>query len=339
MSFEDLVNKVDIKLVELIPDTNICIYLRDLYKEPSSIVKREAIWNELRDLLRNIENNDVLIDYSLGIEEACRSLSNFEINFDKLNDMKNSIKHLFEMNYFEMLEHSKLIKFDPPIKDQTFKSPSKLDSLESVSTFQGLLFVNYACLMKLFLLRNSNPSENNADLMIDYLRFVQSEVDLFSTSTTLFAHFYMSGNSSITNLLHKSKSKKIEDRIHTFWNAAIDLTFPALVSQQFIKNNTIPVFVTADERLRQIFDAMKIRVMINNGSEIALPPLVEVDLSKTNWSNTELDKINRYYDKIMFSRKLKFINGSFNEEKLINKLRALCLLLEKEIKNHFELQA
>ncbi|WP_106766281.1 hypothetical protein [Paenibacillus faecalis] len=119
-SFEDLKNKIDPKLIKLYLDTNICIYLSKFYKDPSSFVSvTDNISEELLSLLKNIVMNDLLVDFSLGLEEACREPSNFEINISKFHDMNNAIKSLFEMDYFEMLQYSKLIKFEPFIKHET----------------------------------------------------------------------------------------------------------------------------------------------------------------------------------------------------------------------------
>lgn len=104
-SFEDLNNKIVPKLIKLYLDTNICIYLTEFYKDPSSFVSvTDNISEELLSLLKNIVMNDLLVDFSLGLEEACREPSNFEINISKFHDMNNVIKSLFEMDYFEMLQ-------------------------------------------------------------------------------------------------------------------------------------------------------------------------------------------------------------------------------------------
>ncbi|WFA09201.1 hypothetical protein [Tissierella sp. Yu-01] len=329
-SFEELIEKIDGKLIELYLDTNICIYLRDYYKEPSSIVKRDEVWAELRTLLKHIKTRNLKVDFSFGVEEACRNKSNFEINYEKLVDMNYSIEELFNMDYFEMVEHSKLLKFDTQVKDTTKKKPSKMNSLESLSRFQNLLFVNYACLLKMYLLDKKREEKSNVQLMIEFLNFVEQEVDVFSTSIVIFAHYFFSGSSLIKRLIHRSK-QVAEEKVHALWNAAIDLTFPPLVSKQILKSKSIPVFVTADQTLCLIFDAMKIRVMISDGDKSTLPPFVEVDLSKTCWSAEELREIDKYYDEIMKIRKYKFAFNEFDQERVLENLRAVCKKLEDEL--------
>lgn len=331
-SSDELVKEIDVKAIELYLDTNLCIYMRDFYKEPSSITKREDIWQELRDLLKFIESNDILVDFSIGIEEACRNKSNFEINLEKMLDMNKSINDLFNMNYFEMLEHGRLVKFDKQIKDTTQKEVTKINSLDANSIFQNSLFVNYACLLKMYLLDKEPSGLSRDQLMISFLDFLENEVDLFSTSIVVFAHYYFSGNASIRKIIHKSK-KIAEEKIHALWNASIDLVLPTLVSKKLIESNIVPVFVTADEALWNIFNSMKIRVTISDGNKFAHPPFVEVDLSNTLWTDEELILINTYYNKIMERRKYKFVFNNFDQEKLLQNLRVLCKRLEDQLKS------
>lgn len=223
-SFEDLKNKIDPRIVELYLDTNICVYLTRFYKEPSTFINTtDNILEEIMFFLRNVETNDMLVDFSLGLEESCRELSDFEINTAKFNDMNNAIRSLFEMDYYQMLQHSKLIKFDSIQKNKSLKTNSKIDSLESSSSFQKLLYVSYACLLKMYILDKGRGSKDNVQLITEYFDFVESEVDLFSTSLTIFAHYYFSGNNKIRKLIHKTKNNN-EDRLHAIWNASLDLT-------------------------------------------------------------------------------------------------------------------
>ncbi len=120
--------------------------------------------------------------------------------------MNHSVNSIFDMDYFKMLEHSKLIKFDEQIKDTTMKDTTKLNSLETNSTFQNGLFVNYACLLKMYLLDKGKHDKNNVQLIIEYFDFIEQEIVLFSTSIIIFAHYFFSGNSSIRKLIHKSKN-------------------------------------------------------------------------------------------------------------------------------------
>ncbi|WP_068615368.1 hypothetical protein [Paenibacillus tuaregi] len=330
-TFDELVNKVPPRYIELFLDTNLCILLRDFYREPQSIVNRpDNIWDTLRDLLKYIEIHDLIVDYSLGIEEACRNKNDFSINRVKVQEMTSCIGGLFSLSYFEMLEHSKLIKFTPPVKDTSSLKDSKLDSLESNSSFQSLLFVNYSSLLKLLIL-DKQTNKTTVEKMIEYVDFLDNGVNLVGGANLLFGYHYFGGSSEVKKLIHKL-GRDISKALHAIWNASIDLTFPTLVSQTFGKNNTVPIFVTADEKLYQVFDSMKMRVMIRDGTTDVLPPFIEINLREAGWSNSDFNIIDRYVDRIQHKRKMHFIENKFNKEDLLDSLRVLCFKLENEIK-------
>ncbi|MPM98553.1 hypothetical protein SDC9_145741 [bioreactor metagenome] len=273
----------------------------------------------------------MLVDYSLGIEEACRNLNNFEINFEKLNEMLEHIGNLFKMDYLQMIEHSKLVKFQPPTKDVTTRQNSKLDSLNEASRFQNLLYINYACLLKLFILSNESPEKPRTELMIEYINFLDKEIDLISVAMLIFGYHFFSGNSTIKRMVHPAK-KTVEYKIHALWNAAIDLTFPTLVSKNFAKDGTIPVFTTCDERLWIIFNSMKVKVLFTENTKIDVPPIMEMDLSATNWNKEDLKSVNEYFWQVQMSRKNKFIFEKIDINDMLSNLRDICMRLENKAK-------
>lgn len=333
-NFEELISVVDPKMIQLYLDTNLCVYLRDFYREPNGIIKKsDGTWNELKKFLYNVEQSNLLVDYSLGVEEACRNLNNFEINFEKLSNMVEQINNLFNMDYLQMIEHSKLIKFEPPVKDKTTRKDSKMNSLNEVSRFQNLLYVNYACLLKLYILGNVTNTNNRVDNMKQYINFLDKEIDLISTANLIFGYHFFSGNSKIKKMIHSSQ-KTVEHKIHALWNAAIDLTFPTLISMNFAKDNTIPVFVTCDERLWIIFNSMKARVLFTENAQLGQPPILEIDLSTTNWKDQELNSVDKYFNVIQDKRRTKFIYEKIDICKKLNELREVCFNLEKEAKRY-----
>ena len=64
--------------------------------------------------------------YSLGVEESCRNLKNFKINYDKVNETVNILRALFDMDFLQIIEHSKLIQFSEPAKDNQNENHLKL---------------------------------------------------------------------------------------------------------------------------------------------------------------------------------------------------------------------
>lgn len=331
-SFEELVCKIQPEKIQLYLDTNICVNLRDFYREPNSIVKRtDSTWDELRTFLRNVEQYNLLVNYSLGVEEACRNLNNFEINKDKLNEMLNHIGSLFSMDYLQMIEHSKLVKYKPPTKDITTRQSSKLNSLSEVSRFQNLLYLNYACLLKLFILANENIWKSRIHQMLEYMDFLDRDIDVISVAALIFGYHYFSDNSKIKRMVHPSK-KNVEFKIHALWNAAIDLTLPTLVSINFAKDGTVPVFVTSDERLWTIFNSMKIRMLVTGGNGFDLPPIMEADLSTINWTDEEFKITDEYFSQIEGRRNSRLNFGRIDIDNKLNKLRQVCMDLENKAK-------
>lgn len=330
-SIDDLLEKINPNAVQLHLDSNICIYLRDFIREPSKTVTNEILWEEVRNLLRAIEQYDLEVDYSLGVEESCRDLSSFAINEEKLTDTLYLLNKLFKMDFFQMLEHSKLVQFSDPVKDTTQRQMSKANGLEQQSIFQRLMYVSYASLLKLYQLHTGNSKASNVDKMIEYLDFLANEVNLMSAAHIIYGHLLLSGHPKARKLIH-SKQKSVEHIIHSIWNASLDLTFPTLVSQRLVSDKMIPVFVTRDEVLWLIYDSMKMRVMITDGNKPALPPFLEMDLSKTKWTSKELGIIDNHYLKIQEQRLYSYINGGESSEEQIKRLQKLCINLENTLK-------
>ncbi|MFC5405517.1 hypothetical protein [Cohnella soli] len=330
-TLDDLLEKISPNAIQLHLDTNICIYLREFIREPSKTVSNVVLWEELRNLLRVIEQYDLEVDYSLGVEESCRDLGSFAVNEEKLSETLLLLNKLFKMDFLQMLDHSKLIQFSDPVKDKTQRQTSKGNSLEQQSVFQRLMYVSYACLLKLYQLYYLNSEMKNIDKMIFYLDFLANEVNLMSMSHIIYGHLLLSGHPKARKLIHSDK-KTVEHIFHSIWNASLDLTFPTLVSQKFVSDKMIPVFVTRDEVLWLIFDSMKMRFMITDGNKSAQPPFMEMNLSKTKWTSTELRIINKYHMKIQRKRLYAFINREESIETQINKIKKLCFDLENTLK-------
>ena len=90
--------------------------MREFYREPSKTVSDAVLWNESKNLLKHIKQYDIEVDLTLGVEESCRNLDNFEINKDKVKEALNNISALFDMDFLQIIEHSKLIQFSKPAK-------------------------------------------------------------------------------------------------------------------------------------------------------------------------------------------------------------------------------
>lgn len=330
-SIGDLINKYDSDSFELFLDTNICIYLREFYREPNKTIANDKLWGELKKLLKDINLYDINVDYSIGLEESSRSLSDFQIIEDKYIETLTSLQYIFQMDYFEIIEHSKIIKFSPPVKDSTKRLSTKKSGLEEQSYFQNLMLLSYACLLKLYLIYNDDSEISNLEKMKNYLDFLSNEIDIMSLSHIIYGHLLLSGHHKARTLIHPKK-KTVENMIHAIWNASLDLTLPTLVSIQFNKSKKIPVFVTRDELIWMIFDSMKMKYMFYNGKTNEQPPFIEMDLSLSNWDDESIKEINIYHEKIQRSRLTKFVFETESTESRLNRLMMLSLKLEKDVK-------
>jgi hypothetical protein len=330
--FDELVNRNIHKQMKIYVDANICIYIRDFIREPQTIISREDIWDDLKIFFWNVKQYNMCLDYSFGIDEASRNKNNFEINYEKLDEMVKNIDKFSRMSYSELLEHSNLSINNRPAKDQTSKSKTKIDSLEKVSEFQKLLYITYASLLKLYILDKNKQSESNTKLMMRYIDFLDEEVNLINISNLAFAYHYFN-EGKIKKIIH-SKQKATEDIIHTLWNAAIDLTLPTLVSikLKLIGSKTIPIFVTSDESLWLFFNTLKVNTLFTYQGKVGIfPPFIEVDLSQTNWKQIELNTLKQYYrDKKRIYKALKRID----EIDFIDKMRNISRNLELEAKQY-----
>lgn len=336
-SIEDLINKLEPEVIQLHLDSNICIYLREFYREPSKTVSDAVLWNELKNLLKHIKQYDIEVDLTLGVEESCRNLDNFEINKDKVKEALNNIGALFDMDFLQIIEHSKLIQFSEPAKDTSQRQSSKMASLNQPSSFQNLMFLSYACLLKLYLIYNDTTEPSNSKKMINYLDFLSNDVDLMSVAHISYGNLLLSGYPGAKDLIHPRK-KTIEHIIHGIWNASIDLSFPTLVSGALISDKKVSVFVTRDELLWKIFDSMKLRFMFTNGDKSVHPPMMELDYSNFKWSEDEIDEIHKYHNKIQEERRFKFILSPESNEARLDRLRRLCFTLENNVKNYLKEQ-
>jgi hypothetical protein len=329
---EQVVEKYGAHNIELILDTNICIFLRDFYNQPNSIImKSDGAWEALKKLLFCIEHYDLEVDYSIGMEEACRNKNDFSVNYGKANEMHRHISTLFSMDYFQMLEHGKLVKVNSPTKDKSERQNTKIQGLLQPGQFHGLLFNTYATLLKLYLLNRLEIKLSKVEKMVAFLDFLEKEVDMLGGSDIVFGSHYLSGNDEIKKLIHNTKNTE-ELKIHSLWNAAIDLTMPTLVGMRFIKDKAIPIFVTGDKVLWYIFNSMKMRMLFINGDKSAHPPFIELNFENAGWTKAEYRIINSYHKQILERRKYKFVFQDFDFEQHLIKMRDLCYRLENELK-------
>lgn len=333
-NFDELIDKISSQEIELYLDANICIYIREFIREPQTIIDRsdKSLWRSLKGFIWNVKKNSISLDYSFGIDEASRNKGDFEVNKDKLNELIIYIDKFSKMSYLQLIEHSKLKFHNPPLKDYTYKTKTKFDSLENVGARQKILYLTYAGLLKLYILDKTKQNQSNIQLMQQYVDFLSDEVDMMSVSNLAFAYHYLN-KGKIKKIIH-AKSNITEDEIHALWNAAIDLTLPALISRNIIKYQGIkktPVFVTSDKLLWSFYNTLKVNTLFTNNGELAGPPIIEVNLRQANWGEKDVQLMQKYY--MSKKRAYKFLR-EIDEYKFINKMRKICYRLEIEARKY-----
>lgn len=334
-SFNELIDKIAPQEIELYLDANICIYIREFIREPQTIIGRKdkTLWSSFERFIWNVKKNDISLEYSFGIDEASRNKGDFEINNEKLNELLINIAQFSQMSYYELIEYSKLTIDNPPSKDWTFKTKTKFDSLENVSRHQKILYLTYAGLLKLYILDRTKQNESNVQLMKQYIDFFADEVDMVSVSNLAFAYHYLN-EGQMKKIIH-DKPKTTEDEVHALWNAAIDLTLPALISRniKFLGIKKTPVFVTSDKKLWTFYNTLKVNTLFTNNGQIGGPPIIEVNLAQANWKQKEVELMHKYYMSKM--RIYKFLR-EIDEYEFINKMREICYGLEIEARKYMQ---
>lgn len=329
-SIDELVRLADNDKIQLCLDTNICIYLRDLYNKPLEIFNRkDNTIDELFKFLKSVECHDLNVDFFYGCEEASRSLDVFNINEYKLEEIVRNINSIFNMSTNELFQFMYRNEVSNPCIDYSKRTDSKLQSLERPSSFKNILMLNYACLLQLYIQKKKYPNLDNADQMIRYIDFLNSEVDMISTANLIFGYHYFSNDSLIKKMVH-TKKNEIEYKVHAIWNAAIDLTLPILVSYKFVKEDVIPVLVTSDVRLFTLFNSMKIKFIVRGG--VIVPPLIEINLNQIPWKEEDIKRVDNYFNSIQKSRRERLYCDNRELDEIIVKNMSLCKKLEDEAK-------
>lgn len=330
-----LVSLIPKNKITLVLDTNICIYLRDFYQSPLNL--KSETWELLREFLFNVEYHDFEVNFGLGCEEACRSKETFEVNEEKREQMTHQIKKVFDMNFAEMLQYKEAMIFHKSVRDESNKSQTKLKSFNEDDDFQRFILLAYTCLLKLYLLDKEMESEESiskTDQIIKYIDFMEQEMDLIGLSCLIFGIHFFAGNMKIRRILYKknNKPKTIKDWIHSIWNASIDLVFPNFVSMHSNGAQIIPVFVTNDVALWNIFEIMKFKILNTNGDKIMnIPQFMEIDYPKEGLEESDITKIDNYINRMMLRRMYKMIERPSNSE-IVERIRKVAVKLEKEVR-------
>jgi hypothetical protein len=300
--------------VLLVFDTNLIVDFRDFYCNPQLFKsQRQDPYFAMRYLVEQIDRYQLEVNASFGIEESSRTLNDFSILPDKYKQTYNALMTLLYngVNYLD--DHSKRNVIIEPIKDNSIKALSKIESLKQTSIFQHLLIMGYLSSLKIVELKilMDIGRIGREEAYVQYLDFVMNDINCASGISLNYAYHIFGGASYLNRLLFIKKigSSSKEEIIHQIFNGSIDLIFPYLVDKGHLlpayegKYST-PVFVTRDERIAEIHSFHNTRMIINNnGTSIYNPEVIENTFSlkhNLSWTMKEVERFNSIISDDMF---------------------------------------
>lgn len=329
-SIKELVNFSKQNKVTLYFDTNICVYLRNIYFSPMVYQKNKDKYSHLLPFILDIKRNKLDINYFFGANEAVRSKDNFSIIPEKLSEMLLSLENTLNMDSLDYINHLKLIKKHHTFRDKTFLKNSKLFEYDQD---KKIIIIYYYYLLE--LRRIELKSINGIDKFNLFLDLMYYKVDIVIPSIMAFAMHYFSGNDYIRSIIKPHKNN-IKIELGNLWNAAYDLALVSLVSIQYAKTGSIPVFVTSDKKLFDLYETIKYKIgFLLRG--VPQSGAAVFDYSKVKWSTNEISKIKTLSRK---EQVMRFYEKMINNENDYDKLERLILdaqqsekLYKQEFKN------
>jgi len=319
LKLEDILEQYPKKIVVL--DTNICVYLREFYNNPSEFIKKySSIIEDLINLLGKIERYDLDVSFGIGLDESCRNLDSFELQQEKQTQMRESILNLLNLDSFALIQLIYSNQVIESIKDITKKGKSKIEALKHQdSYFTGLNIPTYACMLKIYLLNLDLKSNkiNRLQAFEEVIKFMDQKLDLVGASIATFAFHYFGGNKLIKNILNKS-AKNENEVIHNIWNASLDVCIPLIVSNHYSEEDGIPILVTADKGLNKLIELISLNNILTVDGRIArVPQLTSFTEEGTTWTEDELEKLE-YLSFQLFMKRMNKITNPDNSEETIN---------------------
>lgn len=294
--------------IQLIFDTNVVIEYRQYYFNPTQFTKkdRKEYLKSLRNLFKKIEQHDLEVNASFGVEESCRELYDFSINKEKLDQTHHVLKQMLQSGITAFDNHlTTRYYFGEEVKLKSEYPSSKLNCLNQKSTFQHLLILSYLTLLKIIELFYSiqEGKIEKLDAYKEVHDFMLKNLNVYSGMHDHYALYLFGGAIGYKDIWKKKNGKTNEQKLHNVFNASIDLICPILagkMQQIYEKKGTkklIPVFVSGDKILSELHSHRNIKVLYEQN-----PSLVEMTYAPEginyhikreilNWSDYEVEAI------------------------------------------------
>lgn len=307
-TLEELGKDVDLSKVVLVLDANLVIYLRDFFLDPKLFISRfpdSGILTDIRTLLKEIHQYKLdpsRINSGLGANESSRSKSDFSLNYAKYIQTEATVEYLLNQGYVSwdwLLEHK------PPTPAISLQEEDYPDSmiplLSTESEYQHHLILMYLFAIKLICLFYDAERGNlsNKEAYFELTRFMRQEVNIRSLYMQWFALHLLGGDNDFKSILFPKPKEPENRKLHKIFSGSLDLAYPTLVNQvvwqQFPKQETIPVFLTADKRLSRLHQLVQTKIMYEsdqNGSYYPEVCFCEPN-SRLNWSKQDYEDFEK----------------------------------------------
>lgn len=276
-------------------DSNICLDLISFIENRNNVnnIKR----NKIQHLLTVIQEAKCDVLFSYPIFELCMNKADLTIDMLKAKSFADKIWEAIHLNITDIYSSDYSIK--------NIKYPFN-DISGNITFFKPMLNAFYVAFLKIILIAKQGISKKRAYINIStYAKFLNEELDLFSTLLLQPAFAIFGGNSKERKFLGIDKSNVDFTRIA--WGAALDawLYFMGQIGElgKYTSNKQKISFVTDDAALFKIFSKNIPRVAIYSSSKIPLY-MNEVDFDYPHFIGIE-SKIGKLIDKIQDQRKFK----------------------------------
>lgn len=338
---EDVVEFIEPSDIILIFDTNVVIEYRKYYHNPVQFTSRIEYLKSLRNLVKTIQNYNLEVNASFGVEESCRETLDFSLNLSKLKQTQQAVIDMFYTDYAAFDKHlTQRQYFGDEIKLKNEYISSKLNCLKQKSTFQHLLVVSYLVMLKTVELYykiqfNEVDKIQAFKLLLDFMR---DEIDANLGMSANYAIHLFGGGKGFKSLW-KKKGSSIEKKLHNIFNASIDIICPVIANktQQMFgeigERKLTPVFVTGDKVLSDLHSLQVTNFIFSNNpyiNEKSFTPegtIYDIKYELLNWSEEEYEIINSWNGEM----NLLTARKTFNKSKDTLHLLPLVKPLEEKV--------
>lgn len=330
-SLREFISEYGEESICVVFDTNIVIYLRDIYLNATDSINRlNDIWPALEEFLFLIKYYGLECNYYFGLDESCRNKNDFSFNKQKVIQTIDAVSKILDFTREELVDHIESNIIIEPFKDLSGLGEGKLNYFDADTSFNSLQVINYPALLKAYLLKN-NSGLTQFERAMNMLNYIDKVLDVSSLDLLKFTYMYFGDNPKVKSMLHpKNKSK--DKLLQGIWNCAIDLSIYLLSNGSVTYSKLIPVFATFDEGLYEFNKNNKIIAFFTTDSkgEFVVPPIIEMSLeAETKWTEEENKELIKVIDKI--GKKHLDINRKFDSTKIKERMMKEIVRLESEL--------